>query len=59
VHFTVLSDKITSLFRNAYKILVGKPEGKRHLEDQRINENITVALGETVAGCGLDSSGSG
>jgi hypothetical protein len=44
--------------RNAYKILVGKPEGKRPLERLRWEDNIKVDLKEIV--CENDDSfGSG
>jgi hypothetical protein len=44
--------------RSAYKILVGKPEGKRPLGRLRLKwvDNIRI---ETGWGCGLDSSGAG
>jgi hypothetical protein len=49
--------------RNAYKILVGKPEGKSHSEDLGINEKIIL---EWILGkqrgevrCRLEASGSG
>jgi hypothetical protein len=41
--------------RNAYTILVGKPEGKGPLGRPRLE----VDLGERGLGCGLDSSDSG
>jgi hypothetical protein len=28
--------------RNAYRVLVGKPAGKRHLEDLRMEERIVL-----------------
>jgi len=46
----------------AYKILVGKPEGKRPLGRARCRweDNIRMVLRETRwEDCGLDSSGSG
>jgi hypothetical protein len=47
--------------RNVYRVLMGKPEGKGHLEDQgvdgRMGSNWT--LGILVGGCGLGSPGSG
>jgi hypothetical protein len=48
--------------RNSYKLLFGKPEGKRPLGRPRRRwvDHIKVYLREMVfAGCGLDSSGSG
>jgi hypothetical protein len=46
--------------RNAYSILVGKPEGKRPLEKprRRWKDNIRMDLRKIGWGCGLDSSGS-
>jgi hypothetical protein len=48
--------------KNAYRLLVGKPEGKRPLESPRRRwiDNININLLEIVIGwCGLDWSGSG
>jgi len=48
--------------RNAYKILVGKPERKRPLRRprHRWEVNIRLNLGEIRVGrCGMDASGSG
>jgi hypothetical protein len=47
--------------RNVYRVLVGKPEGKRHLEDQGIAGRMGTSwiLGRLVGGCGVDSPGSG
>jgi hypothetical protein len=47
--------------RNVYKILVGKPEGKRPFERPRRRERIILEriLGNRVRRRGLDSSGSG
>jgi hypothetical protein len=47
--------------RNAYRLLVGKPEGKRPLGKPRRRwvDNIRMDLGEEMEGCGLDWSGSG
>jgi len=48
--------------RNAYKILVGRPEGKRSLgrPRRRWEDNIRMKLKETGVGrCEMDSSGSG
>jgi hypothetical protein len=43
--------------RKAYKILIGKPEGKRPLgrSRRRCDDNIRMHLGGNS--CGLDSSG--
>jgi hypothetical protein len=47
--------------RNAYNILVGRPEGKSYLEIPKCNgeANIKMDLMETVQTCGLDPTGSG
>jgi hypothetical protein len=47
--------------RNAYKILVGKPEGKKQLGRPRRGweDNIRMDLREVVRRCGQDASGSG
>jgi hypothetical protein len=47
--------------RVAYRILVGKPEGKRPLGIPRLKweDNIKVDLREVKWGHGLDRSGSG
>jgi hypothetical protein len=47
--------------RNACKILVGKPEGKRPLGRSRLRrvDNIKMDLGEIGWCYGLDRSGSG
>jgi hypothetical protein len=47
--------------RGAYRVLVGKPEGKRQLERprRRWDDNIKMYLREVVSGHGLDRSGSG
>jgi hypothetical protein len=48
--------------RKVYKVLVGKPEGKRPLGRQRLRweDGIRMDLGETgLGGCGLVSTGSG
>jgi len=47
--------------RNKYKILTGKPEGKRPLgkPSRRWEDNIRMDLwGKSVRSCGLVSSGS-
>jgi hypothetical protein len=46
---------------NVYRVLVGKPEGKRPLERPRCRweDGIKMDLGRLVGGCGVDSSGSG
>jgi hypothetical protein len=47
--------------RNVYRVLEGKPEGKRRLERarRRWEDVIKMDLRETGWGCGLDSPGSG
>jgi hypothetical protein len=47
--------------RNEYKLLVGKPEGKRPLRRprHRWKDNIKMDLREIGFGCGLDSYVSG
>jgi hypothetical protein len=48
--------------RNVYRILVGKPEGKRPLgrPRRRWEDGIKMDLGEIgLGGCGVDSLGSG
>jgi hypothetical protein len=47
--------------RNAYRLLVGKPEEKRPLERPRRGwvDNIKMDLLERVGRCGLDWSSSG
>jgi hypothetical protein len=47
--------------RKLYKVLVGKPEGKRSLERprRRWEDGIRIDLREIGWGCGLDSTGSG
>jgi hypothetical protein len=47
--------------RNAYRILVGKPEGKRQLGRPRRTwlDNIKMDPGERMGWCGLDCSDSG
>jgi hypothetical protein len=47
--------------RNVYRVLVGKPEGKDHLEDQGVDGRMgsKCALGRLVGGCGVDSPCSG
>jgi hypothetical protein len=42
--------------RNMYKILIRKPEGKRHLGRARI---LLKIIWNRVGGCGWHSSGSG
>jgi hypothetical protein len=48
--------------RKVYRVLVGKPEGKRPLGRPRRSweDGISIDLGETTSGgCGVDSVGSG
>jgi hypothetical protein len=50
--------------RNVYRVLVGKPEGKRSLERprRRWEDGIKMDLREIgwgAGGCGVDSPGSG
>jgi hypothetical protein len=48
--------------RNVYRVLVGKPEGKRQLERprRRWEDGVKMDLRETGwGGCGVDSRGSG
>jgi len=47
--------------RNAYKILVGKPEGKRPVGRPRRGweDNIRMEVTKMVGRCGMDSAGSG
>jgi hypothetical protein len=47
--------------RNVYRVLVGKPEGKRPLvrPRRRWEDGVKMKLREIVWGCAVDSSGSG
>jgi hypothetical protein len=47
--------------RNVYRVLMGKPEGKNHLEDQGVDGRMGLkwTLGRSVGGCGMNSPGSG
>jgi len=45
--------------RNATKILVGKPEGKRPLGKPRPRWEDNIRMDLQKIGCGMDSSGSG
>jgi hypothetical protein len=47
--------------RNVYRVLVGKPEGKRPVGRPRCRwkDGIKMDLRETGWGCGVDSPGSG
>jgi hypothetical protein len=47
--------------RKVYKVLVGKPEGKRPLgrPRRRWEDGIRMDLTRLAWGCGLDSTGSG
>jgi len=40
--------------RSVYRILVGKPEGKNHLEDPGIDASVTLRWIFRKWGCGLD-----
>jgi hypothetical protein len=58
------AERVVSMgkMRNSYKILVGKPEGRRPLKRQRPRwvSNITMDLEKNrVCGCGVDLSVSG
>jgi hypothetical protein len=46
--------------RDAYRLLVGKPEGKRSLGRPRRRwvDNVKMDFGERMGWCGLDWSGS-
>jgi hypothetical protein len=46
---------------NMYRVLVGKPDGKNHLEDQGIGGRMGSkwTLGRLAGGCGVDSPGPG
>jgi hypothetical protein len=47
--------------RNVYRVCVGKPEGKDHLEDQGVDGRMGSKwnLRRLVGGCGVDPPGSG
>jgi hypothetical protein len=47
--------------RNVYRVLVGKPEGKRPLgrPRRRWEDRLKMGLREIGWGCGVDSPGSG
>jgi hypothetical protein len=45
--------------RNSYKILVGKPEGRRPLRILRHGQDDNIEMDLKEIGRGLDSSGSG
>jgi hypothetical protein len=47
--------------RKVYRVLVGKPEGKNHLEDLGVDgrRGLGCTLGRLVGGGGVDSPGSG
>jgi hypothetical protein len=47
--------------KGVYRILVGKPEGKRPLwrPRRRLEDNIKGSSGSGMCGCGLDWAGSG
>jgi hypothetical protein len=46
---------------NVYRVLVGNPEGKDHLQDQGVDGRMGSkwTLGRLAGGCGVDSPGSG
>jgi hypothetical protein len=46
--------------RNVYRVLMGKPEGKNHLKDQRVDGRTGSkwTLGRSVGGRGVVSPGS-
>jgi hypothetical protein len=45
--------------REVYRVLVGSPEGKNHLEDQGVDgrRGLEGILGKLDSGCGLNSPG--
>jgi hypothetical protein len=47
--------------RNMYRVLVGKPKEKGHMEDKGIDGRMGSkwTLGRLVGGCGVDSPGLG
>jgi hypothetical protein len=47
--------------RKVFKVLVGKSEGKDHLEDQRIDGgwDQNLSLGDWLEECRVDTVGSG
>jgi hypothetical protein len=47
--------------RNVYRVLVGKPEGKKNLEGLDVDGRMGSKwnLESLVGGCGVDSPGSG
>jgi hypothetical protein len=47
--------------RNVYKVLMGKPEERHHLEDQGVDVRMESEwiLGDWLRECGLDPVGSG
>ena len=47
--------------RSVYRVLVGKPEGKNHLEDPGVDGRIILRwiFGKWDVGYGLDHCGSG
>jgi hypothetical protein len=45
--------------RGAFRVLVGKPEGRNHLKDQGVDGRIILILEKWDWGHGLDQSGSG
>jgi hypothetical protein len=44
--------------RKVYRVLVGKPEGKRRLGRPRRRWDQNESLGDWLGGCGVDSPGS-
>jgi hypothetical protein len=47
--------------RNVYRVLIGKPEEKDHMEDQGVDGRVGSkrTLGKLAGGCEVDSPGSG
>jgi hypothetical protein len=47
--------------RKVYKVLMGSPKGRHHMEDQGVGGKIGSEriIGRLACECGLDSTGSG